>query len=218
MEERKEMRRSLKLNIKRVIIALIMILIGAVFIGHIFNNQFNNIVVAISAGIIFAAFSIYTFKDYIYKKVIVYKKLINEGTPVPCKVEGTICLTLESKKDIISHPFVVLKSIEDGKLYFTYGNLMIDTTGQYTSHKIGDVTYIEYSKPDGTCLKNGDKADMYIHNIESVTVSINEKDQTIKLNSNEFDYTLASDGFKIESLKDAVFFCGVIDVKPENEQ
>lgn len=218
MEERKQMRRGLKLNIRRVAIAMIMILVGAIFIGHIFNRQFHNVILTISAGLIFCAITIYSFKDYIYKRVILYKKLIDEGTPIPCEVESIINLTHTSKRDIVSYPFVVLKSLEDEKLYFTYGHLMIDTTGQYTSHKIGDVTYVEYKKPDGTCLKNGDKADMYIKSIDNIAISIDEKEETIKLNSNEFDYTLASDGFKIESLKDAVFFCGVIDVKPENEE
>lgn len=151
------------------------------------------------------------FCDLIQKHVIKVKQVITENEPIRCEVVDIMTLRELYSRDL-KIPYLLLRSCKDGKLYFSYGDRLLESAGKIKTKLWFSKSSPSIIKPDGKVLKYGDKVDIYIDRLPRVDIYPFEQEGVVWIGPWTMEHKSILGTSNVLDLKDAVLFQGVIDI------
>lgn len=207
MKNKENLYKALKTRQKVFGFLIVLFLFMDVFVICVTKSVFGNGTEKIITDILFVVLPLSIIFSIAKKQLLAFKELIDNAKPAKCTVEDLILLgsRFTSDSEVSFTPYILLSSLEDNQLYFSYGSYLLESTGKtFIKRTPGNIT-VQYIKPDGEVLKQGDSADMYISKIERISVEPNKANNTIKLNGSSYSFSSVFGVSTMDDIKKARF-------------
>lgn len=211
MEKNKRVLEAIK---TKKITSLIIISYVGLFFCILFFKQFKDMPIyfkALPVGTIIIFILITTtlisnskLKDLIYTK------------PIKCIIEDFIYITYYNdgvKYDI----YPVVKSLEDNKLYFTYGNYCLVGYNTVYAQMNKSLLFKTIYRKDKSKVKIGDEAYVYIRRNLDLNVDINYEKNNVRLGKKKIHYNHVNDKYNINVFNNLHYFEGFIDIEKNTD-
>lgn len=215
MNNKENLYKALKGKQKVFGFLIVLFLFIDIFVIFVTKSVFGNSTEKIIIDTLFAALPLGIIFFIAKKQILEYKKLIENTKPIRCTVEDLILLgrRFTSNSEVSFTPYILLRSLEDNRLYFSYGSYLLESTGKtFVKRTPGNIT-VQYIRPDGEVLRQGDNADMYISKVERINVEANKMSDRIKLDESSYSFLSAFRTSSVDDIRRAKIFRGAIDVK-----
>lgn len=215
MNNKENLYKALKGKQKVFAFLIVLLIFIDVFVIFITSQVFGNTPEKILTDIVFVALPAGIIFFIAKKQILEYKKLIKNTKPIRCTVEDLIVLgsKFTSSSEVSFDAYILLRSLEDNQLYFSYGSYLLESTGKtFVKRTPGNIT-VQYIRPDGEILRQGDNANMYISKIERINVEANKMSDRVKLDGNSYSFLSAFGTSSVDDIRRAKIFTGAIDVK-----
>lgn len=144
-------------------------------------------------------------------RVILLRFLLNKQ-PVRCKLEDIFLIGYKDDKKTRYSPFLIVRSIEDQKLYITYDKYSLLEYASTFNYSDRSNIRCTVRKSDGTPVRLGDWVDMYLLKTVSVPVSVDQTRNIVRLRSKNIPFRHMNERMNIAVFESAVFFKGAIDL------
>lgn len=151
------------------------------------------------------------FCDLIQKRVIKAKQVITKNESIRCEVVDIMTLREMHLRDL-KIPCLLLRSCKDGKLYFSYGDRIIESAGKIKIKLWFSKSSPSIIKPDGKMLEYGDKVDIYVDRLPRVEIFPFCPEEIVGIGPWTMEYKSILGMSNVLDLKDATLFQGVIDI------
>jgi hypothetical protein len=133
-------------------------------------------------------------------------------TPKICKIEDFVIHVYRRNGDRECKVYPLVKDIETGKLYFTFGDYNLSYYKyMYLSQSSTNVT-VNVLRSDKSIVKIGDTALFYINETITPKIKIDENNNFIKLNGEKIKYLHVNPSYNINIFNSVEFFKGVLEI------
>lgn len=143
-------------------------------------------------------------KDLIYTK------------PIKCIIEDFIYITYYND-GVEYHVYPVVKSLEDNKLYFTYGNYCLVGYNTIYAQMNKSLLFKTIYRKDKSKVKIGDEAYVYIRRNLDLNIDINYEKNIVRLNKKKIHYKHENDKYNINVFNNLHYFEGFIDIEKNTD-
>lgn len=154
--------------------------------------------------------------SFVFNRIFLLRRLLDK-TPVRCRLEDIFLMPYKDDKKIRYVPYPIVRSLEDHKLYLTYGEYsLLGFTAVFNYSDRRNVQCAVY-KGDNTPVRLGDIVDMYLLKTVDVPVSVNREKNTIKLKNRKIYFKHINDEITIDIFKNITFFKGAVNLDAEEK-
>ena len=167
-------------------------------------------------AIVFVIVVVFAAADasFVFNRIFLLRRLLDK-TPVRCRLEDIFLMPYKDDKKIRYVPYPIVRSLEDHKLYLTYGEYsLLGFTAVFNYSDRRNVQCAVY-KGDNTPVRLGDIVDMYLLKTVDVPVSVNREKNTIKLKNRKIYFKHINNELTIDIFKNITFFKGAVNLDAE---
>lgn len=148
---------------------------------------------------------------FLINRVILLRHLLNK-TPIKCRLEDIFFIGYRDDKRMRYVPFLIVRSIEDQRLYLTYDRYSLLDYTKTINYSDKENIYCTLYKSNGVPVRLGDMVEMYMLKEVSVPVSIDRYKNTVKLKGRKIYFRHMNDRVDIDVFRNITFFKGAIDL------
>ena len=203
-----------KINFFVLLVIMISQLLAMILLNELLNEFCEQAYVVFTKRVIFTfAMLICVSVDlfFFYNKISLLKSLSGKK-PIRCIIDDILFVKYKDDGRTRYTPYLLVRSIETNKLYFTYGKyslLGLTASISYGGHQMINCTIY---KKDMVQVAIGDCVDAYVYKILDFPILVDEGKNVIKLKNKKLMFHHANDKIHISVFNNIVLFKGAIDV------
>ena len=148
---------------------------------------------------------------FLYNRIIILRRLLNK-VPIKCRLEDIFLIGYKDDKRTRYAPFPIVRSLEDHRLYLTYGKyslLAFTATFNYSDRKNIHCTIY---RSDGTLIRLGEIVDVYLLKTVDIPILIDKPKNIVKLKHRKIYFRHLNDKFSIDNFENITVFKGAVDL------
>lgn len=206
-----------------ILLAIIIFQIIGILVFNKINFNFDDIsFIYIKKIITFIIILICIVVDciFFYKRCYKLNTLV-KVQPKKCIIEDFIITYYVNSKDRNYSIHPVVRNIEDNKLYLSYSDYDLSYFNTTTTKMNNNITSENIFRKDGSVVKIGDTAYLYIRRILEVKLNIDSDNNVIWLKTNKsrrkLHYRHVNPKYDINEFNNYNFFEGVVEIENIND-
>lgn len=182
---------------------VLKLLLQSTATGEFAGNSLRNYILV--AVVLF-----FVFSDLLFymKKIRSLKKLL-DIRPISCIVENFLLQEYWEDHDRRYNPYPIVRSLENGKLYVTFGSYCASGYNTVTAYAGNSLSYLSVKKDDGTPAEKGDCGNMYLIEGSEQVLRVHEEGGRVRLKKKDLPFRTA-DGASI--CEEMILFEGFVHI------
>lgn len=146
---------------------------------------------------------------FVYHRIWLFSRLANVR-PIRCALEDIFFATYTDEGTTKYEPYLIIRSLENQKLYMTYGKGDMAGFNATFSYAGNQLLNYQIKKQNGKILQIGDYVDLYV--LKPVKMKVDVNGDRVRLNGKKYKFTHITETIPVDVFYEVNFVQGVIDI------